>query len=72
MDETEKLLLKLLKHNKNAIHSGRGKEDAKLVRQICDQMGWNEDEFLPSFVVRDKRKWGIGAPRPLDTDPKRK
>jgi hypothetical protein len=72
MDKTEKLLLELLKHNKSAVHPGGGKADAKLVRKICDHMGWDEDDFLPRFVVRDKRSWGIGAPRPLDSDEKAK
>ena len=53
------LIIELLEANKNAIHPGKGAENAQLVRQVCKHYGWQEDEFLPRFVVRDKKNWGL-------------
>jgi len=51
--------LALLKLNKGAIHPGKGKENAKLVRRICWDLGVDEDDFLPHFVIKNKKGWGL-------------
>lgn len=53
------LILELLRANAAAIHPGKGKENARLVRRVCKHYGWNEDDFLPKFVIRDKEAWGL-------------
>lgn len=53
------LLIELLEHNKLAIYPGNGKKNAQLIRKICNLMQWDEDNYLPSFVVREKDKWGL-------------
>lgn len=55
--EGSELVVQLLKENKNAIHPGRGKQNAELVRKLCIALGLDEDEFLPKHIVRNKRKW---------------
>lgn len=55
----EELLKRFLELNKTAIHPGRGKDHARLVRDACKALGLDEDEFLDSFVIRDKQRWGL-------------
>lgn len=57
IEVTESLLLELLTHNKQSVHPGKGKQNAALVRNICLYMNWNEDEFLPSYVIHNKKEW---------------
>lgn len=45
--------------NHNALYPGKGKQQATLIREICDAMGWDEDQFLPSFMVKNKSAWGL-------------
>ncbi len=52
-------LLALMNLSKGALFPSKGRERAKLVRQICDANGWDEDEFLPSYVVKRKADWGL-------------
>ena len=52
--DAEKLLKELLKHNRNAIHPGKGRQDCDLVRRICATMGWNEDDYLQDMYIREK------------------
>lgn len=60
MSRKEELLLKRLMHfNHNALYPGKGKQQATLIREICDAMGWDEDQFLPSFMVKNKSAWGL-------------
>jgi len=49
----------MMLHGKNAIHPGKGKQWAKLVRDTCEMLGLDEDEFLPTHMLRDKEKWGL-------------
>ena len=53
------LLVEMLEANKGLPHPGRGKENARLVRKVCDQLGLNEDDYLERYVVRDKKGWGL-------------
>ena len=53
------LVVQLLQANNQALHPGKGKENAQLVRKVCKHYGFNEDEFLPKFVVRNKKDWGL-------------
>lgn len=62
-EQMEGIILDFLEHNKKALHPGRGKEDAKLVREACRRLGLQEEDYLPSFVVRDKARWGLTAER---------
>ena len=55
----EELLLEFLTHNKNALHTGKGERNAKLIRRVCEHLGVNEDDYLDGFVVRDKARWGL-------------
>jgi hypothetical protein len=59
-EEVEKLLRDTLMFFRPALMPGRGKKQARFVRKVCRQMGWDEDEFLDRMFVRDKVKWGIG------------
>ncbi|MGW8178397.1 MAG: hypothetical protein ACWGQW_06475 [bacterium] len=53
------LIIELLEANKHAIHPGKGIVNSQLVRRVCHHYGLQEDEFLPRFVVRDKKNWGL-------------
>lgn len=53
------LVIELLEANQRAVHPGKGKENAQLIRRVCNFYGLNEDDFLPKFVVRDKNGWGL-------------
>lgn len=59
MDAKDKLLHEALTMMKQDIHPGRGRKHARFVRKVCEQMGWDEDEFLDRWVVRDKKTWGL-------------
>lgn len=59
MELTETLLRELLTASKDAVWAGKGKAHARRVRRICDAMGWDEDEFLESYVKKDKERWGL-------------
>lgn len=58
-DKAKNLVVKLLKENKTAIHPGRGKQNALLVREICEELELDEREFMPKHVLRDPKKWGL-------------
>jgi hypothetical protein len=53
------LLMKHLQANVEAIHPGRGKAQAQLIRETCQCLGLNEDDWLPKWVTRDKQAWGL-------------
>lgn len=53
------LVEELLAYNRQAVHPGRGKADAALIRKACQLVGLNEDAFLPKFVRQDKAGWGL-------------
>lgn len=53
------LVQELLKEFGNALAPGKGKEQAQLIRKTCKHYGWNENDFLPRFIVRDKKGWGL-------------
>lgn len=53
------LVIELLEANKNAIHPGKGIENAQLIRRVCKHYGFREDDFLPRFVTRNKKEWGL-------------
>lgn len=55
MTVAEGLLRRLLLHNKNAIHPGKGRVDCALITEICDIMEWDEDEFLDLIYLKDRR-----------------
>lgn len=58
MDSRE-LLIKFLKLNRKALHPGKGRQNAQLVREVCQHLGLDEDDFLPSHVKRNKKGWGL-------------
>lgn len=53
------LIRELLEANKNAIHAGKGKRNAQLVRRVCNFYKFDEDEFLARHVKRNKEDWGL-------------
>ncbi len=53
------LLREVMEFDAKAIHPGKGTKHAKLVRKVCDFVGWNEDDFLPRWVRNNKAKWGL-------------
>lgn len=60
MNDLEKLMIQFLKLNKGSIHPGKGVQNARLTRDVCELLGLDEDEFLPRFVMNNKGKWGLG------------
>lgn len=57
--EERQLVKRLLEENKNSVHPGRGKKNAYTVRLVCEKFHFDEDDYLPSYVVRDKAAWGL-------------
>lgn len=57
--EERNLLNRLLHLNRNSIHPGKGKRNARLIREVCETFGFDEDVYLPSYVVRNKKDWGL-------------
>jgi hypothetical protein len=53
------LIVKLLDENLKALHPSRGKENARLVRLVCEEIGACEDDFLARHIKRDKKAWGL-------------
>lgn len=43
----------------NGIFPGGGKQHAKFVREVCEKNGWREDDYLPSFITKNKKAWGL-------------
>lgn len=56
---SNELLERLLEMNAQALHPSKGKQNAQLVREVCDAAGLDEDRFLPRHVVRNKKEWGL-------------
>jgi hypothetical protein len=53
------LLLELLEHNKQSITPSRGKQNAAIIRKVCDHLGVDEDDFLPRHIRNNKKDWGL-------------
>lgn len=59
-DELTNLLVEWLSMQKRMVAPGIGVARARLIRQTCDALGLDENDFLPGFVVRNKKMWGLG------------
>jgi len=58
-DEERALLYRLLQLNRSSVHPGKGKQNARLIREVCETFGFDEDVCLPGYVVRNKKDWGL-------------
>lgn len=58
-NETQWQLHNVLLFMRNGIFCGEGKKHAKIIRDICDANRWDEDRYLPSFIVKNKKAWGL-------------
>lgn len=58
-NELINLLTEWLSIQKQMVSPGIGIARAKLVRQTCDALGLDENDFLPKFVIQDKKNWGL-------------
>ena len=55
----EELLKEWMKMSKNAVHPGHGMDYASLVRETCEVLGLNEDDYLPRHIRNKKDDWGL-------------
>lgn len=55
----EELLKEWMKMSKNAVHPGHGMDYASLVRETCEVLGLNEDDYLPRHIRTKKDDWGL-------------
>jgi hypothetical protein len=53
------LIVMLLEENQKAVHASRGKENARLIRLVCEEIGAHEDDFLQRHIRRSKKEWGL-------------
>lgn len=58
-DFTEHLLTECLKLIKSGLFPGKGEQSARLVRDVCDFLGKDENDYLPKYVIQNKREWGL-------------
>lgn len=54
-DSTTADLVECLRALGGSMNPGRGRETCQLIRDICQRQNFNEDEFLPAYVMRAKR-----------------
>lgn len=59
-DVERELLVKWLRHAKTTISPGNGIANARIIRDTCQLLGYDEDLFLPGYVIKDKKRWGLG------------
>lgn len=52
-------VIALLTFMRDGLFPGKGKQQAKLVREICARNDLNEDRYLPHFMVKNKKQWGL-------------